>query len=68
MHLSGKTVLDFILLYYARRSDIMREAGSILENQELHMKNVLSFRKKTTQAELQREAMRIGKCERSFGK
>jgi effector-binding domain-containing protein len=39
----------------------MREAGSVLENQELHMSNVLSFRKMLTPNELQHELERIGK-------
>jgi hypothetical protein len=39
----------------------MREHGSILENQELHMTNVLSFRKKLSQVELQGDLARIGR-------
>ncbi|MDR0380984.1 MAG: AraC family transcriptional regulator [Oscillospiraceae bacterium] len=38
----------------------MREHGSILEHQELHMSNVLSFRKKMTQSVLQAEVTRVG--------
>jgi hypothetical protein len=48
------------MLSHTVGDEFMREARSILENQELHMTNVLSFRRKLTQAELQIEAARIG--------
>ncbi|MDR0489750.1 MAG: AraC family transcriptional regulator [Oscillospiraceae bacterium] len=38
----------------------MREHGSILEGQEIYLTNLLSFRKKLTQDELQSEVARIG--------